>query len=1065
MAQQAAPMALGAIDGFVRAFEAAQGREPPPRLEEFLPAPDHPLYAGAVRELARVELEFAWERGDPRPVADYRRRFPDIFGDPDALAEIAFEEYRQRRERGERPAPAEYARRYGIDVAGWPGADVPWPPPTEVIDPDGAAPEPLPGVGDPDAARRLALAAAHLPEAGGEFLGFRLLEELGRGAFGRVFLARQGDLADRLVVLKISADLHGESQTLAQLQHTNIVPVYSVHRAGPFQAVCMPYFGATTLTDVLERLHDGPSLPDSGKHFVSTLAHRKSSTYPTPSSRPSDGPATPPAEAPPAADTPRLAGAPRPLLDKLEHSSYVDSVLWLLARLADGLAHAHERGVVHRDLKPANVLLTDDGQPMLLDFNLSEDSRQAAARVGGTLPYMAPEQLEAFQTGRRAVDGRSDLYALGLIGFELLTGRYPFPSHPGPAHAVHARLLEDRRRPPPRLRPFNKAVSPAAEAVVRRCLEPDPGRRYPTARALQEDLERQLAHLPLRHTREPSWRERGAKWARRHPRLTSSSAVGLFAAAVLLLLSGGAAAYWQHGQAEQRRHAARSQYDRLEEARQVQQALLNAGNPLRGDLLRGLDVSRRALAEYGVVENAEWQDQPVVLALEPSERDRLRQHVGEMLLTWSEALGLQGEHYSTPEERPARLALAWQLNQRAEACLAGGPPSRFLWQQRARLARLLDRPADAERYQQQAERTPAATARDFYLLAVREVQQREFAKAAALLREAVRLDARDFWAWNVLGNCYQELHQTDESLACYNACLASDPDPAVRYFPYFHRALLYLAQRKDREAEVDLDAAIAALPSLPEDLLAVERSKPYVRRALVKERRRDDAGADADLTRALEFEPHATALRLQRARVRERRNDPDGARQDREEALWSEPIDEDGWNARGLARLDRDAPGALADFEQALRLNPRFFPALQNQAHVLAERLGRPQEAVAALDRALALCPGFVPARAGHGVLLARMGRRAEAHRDAREALARDRSAPTLYQVANIYALTSRQEPKDRRRVLPLLAGALWHGYGLDIFDQDGDMAPVRDQPDVRQLLETVRELDAEQRR
>src|SRR5262249_50177251 len=207
-------------------------------------------------------------------------------------------------------------------------------------------------------------------------------------------------------------------------------------------------------------------------------------------------------------------------------------------------------------------------------------------------------------------------------------------------------------------------------------------------------------------------------------------------------------------------------------------------------------------------------------------------------------------------------------------------------------------------------------------------------------REAVRLDAKDFWAWNALGNCYQELRQTDEALACYNACLALDPDAAVRYFPYFHRALLYLAQRKDREAEADLDAAIAALSSLPAELLAGDRSKPYARRALVKERRRDDAGAEADLTQALEFEPHATALRLQRARVRERRSNPDGARQDRAEALRAEPVDEDGWNARGLARLDRDAPGALADFEQALRLNPRFFPALQNQAHVLAARLG-----------------------------------------------------------------------------------------------------------------------------
>src|SRR5204863_676547 len=118
------------------------------------------------------------------------------------------------------------------------------------------------------------------------------------------------------------------------------------------------------------------------------------------------------------------------LLDKLEGLSYVEAVLWLGARLADGLTHAHERGVVHRDLKPANVLLTDDGQPMLLDFNLSDDQRlrgsAPAAQVGGTLPYMPPEQLEAFQHGKAApADPRGDLFSLGVILYELLTGRFP----------------------------------------------------------------------------------------------------------------------------------------------------------------------------------------------------------------------------------------------------------------------------------------------------------------------------------------------------------------------------------------------------------------------------------------------------------------------------------------------------------------------------------------------------------------------------------------------------------------------------------------------------------------
>src|SRR5262249_21881674 len=89
------------------------------------------------------------------------------------------------------------------------------------------------------------------PEAGQEFMGFRLLHELGRGAFARVFLAQQSTLANRLVALKVAPRLFDESQTLAQLQHTNIVPIYSFHQAGTFQGVCMPYFGPTTLADLL----------------------------------------------------------------------------------------------------------------------------------------------------------------------------------------------------------------------------------------------------------------------------------------------------------------------------------------------------------------------------------------------------------------------------------------------------------------------------------------------------------------------------------------------------------------------------------------------------------------------------------------------------------------------------------------------------------------------------------------------------------------------------------------------------------------------------------------------
>src|SRR5262249_50857514 len=127
---------------------------------------------------------------------------------------------------------------------------------------------------DPASAEQLAHAVVAMPRAGQQVAGFHLLAELGRGAFGRVFQARQGELANRLVVLKIVPNLLRESQTLAQLQHTHIVPIYSVHQAGPFQAFCMPYFGAATLADVVKDLRSHQALPDSGRYLLDQIAAR-----------------------------------------------------------------------------------------------------------------------------------------------------------------------------------------------------------------------------------------------------------------------------------------------------------------------------------------------------------------------------------------------------------------------------------------------------------------------------------------------------------------------------------------------------------------------------------------------------------------------------------------------------------------------------------------------------------------------------------------------------------------------------------------------------------------------
>src|SRR5260370_9062077 len=112
---------------------------------------------------------------------------------------------------------------------------------------------------------------------GTEFLGVQVSQEVGKGAFARVYLAHQGDLADRLVILKVSPIFDDESQTLAQLQHTNVVPIYSIHRADPLQAVCMPFFALTTLPHIIKEIKGLDSLPQSGKSLVTTLVNRNSS--------------------------------------------------------------------------------------------------------------------------------------------------------------------------------------------------------------------------------------------------------------------------------------------------------------------------------------------------------------------------------------------------------------------------------------------------------------------------------------------------------------------------------------------------------------------------------------------------------------------------------------------------------------------------------------------------------------------------------------------------------------------------------------------------------------------
>ncbi len=377
--------------------------------------------------------------------------------------------------------------------------------------------------------------------------------------------------------------------------------------------------------------------------------------------------------------------------------SYEHAVAWIVAQLAEGLHHAHQRSILHRDIKPSNILISAEGQPLLLDFNLAQDGEEdpAHASIGGTIAYMAPEHLRAL-VGRtpaliRQVDGRSDIYSLGMVLAEMLTGHRPFEqsgSYSAVPLQIEAMALE-RSKADASVRRDRPDLSWGLESIVRKCLAADPAARYQQADHLADDLRRLLEDRPLKHAPELSRVERVRKFARRHPRLASAGSVA--GAAVLVLLAIGSALAAASSQlADARTRDLVRDHDAG-----VQKALclVNTRLDLRDHLRDGIAACERTLALFGAAEDRDWTRHKTWDRLAPEERRRLAEDRRELLLLLADArVRLAGESKDSAEQ-------ALRLLDGAES-IPGLPASRALWLDRARywsLRRDAGRAAEASR--------------------------------------------------------------------------------------------------------------------------------------------------------------------------------------------------------------------------------------------------------------------------------------------------------------------------------------------------------------------------------
>lgn len=677
-----------------------------------------------------------------------------------------------------------------------------------------------------------------------------------------------------------------------------------------------------------------------------------------------------------------------------EHSLSPKEAARLLMQLADAMATAHERCIVHRDLKPSNILFTADGLPKIVDFGLARqlaaDSRLTLPDVPlGTPSYMAPEQAR----GDVAIGPAADIYALGAILYESLTGVPPFRASTA-AEALRRIETEDPTAPTQ----WDRAIPRELELITLMCLEKDPARRYPSARALAADLRRFLYDEPI-EARPIGAATRARKWARRHPLRATAIVASVLALGVML-----AAGLWWMAQNARIASAASSELDQAQTATQAEDwsnarlALERARAALRNgrfeSLRLGLATNERLLDMVSVFERIRVERGTIVDGRYDLETNEQRADAAYETAFREGGFGdvLGSGDPGIPAQRiaesPVRRALVRALDDwascaredenRRDRLLEVGKradPDASGWRERARDAEKWE---DREVLEELTSQPRFEGASIPLLLGIADRLERAGGDPVPFLRAIQQQFPADYCVNASLGLAVADRDLTG-AVRYFQAAVALRPSSAVAHM---NLGVAFGKNEQAVEAESELRLAITLDPTLAVaytnlgNVLVNSGRREEAIEAYQESIRRNDRQevVYANLGKTLlEVGRQDEALTLLRSAVERRSKsallsstlglalratkDLDGARAALERAVELNPLDASAHGALARVLVERkELEGALSHARTAVQLRP-LDPEARSVLAVCLEATGRFDEAIAELREAVRLAP------------------------------------------------------------------------------------------------------------